>query len=385
MKKLTLIFENFESVHLEKDVGYIPRILALKEEIECEIVCYKNEDNKNISAIDNKVKIIKVENKFISKRFYFLNMLKYITINAKKIDNLMLLHINKGNFWYVFFYKLLNPKGFIYIKFDADIRVKDILEYKSKNIREDFYNYRFMKQFDYVLKKADLLSIETKKIYELLLNYNLKVKDKLLYLPNGFFINNRNYQVKDINEKENIIISIGRFGTYQKNTELLLDSLSKVKEYKNWKVILIGSIENNFNSNIKEFYKNNPHLKNTVQFLGMLNDKNVIYDYLSKSKIFLLTSRYESFALVLTEAAYFGNYIISTDVGVAEDITKSSRIGKIVNGEVGEVSQILNDVIENNIELDKYYNEIIKNSRDSFLAENKIDLLYRELLVKGLK
>jgi glycosyltransferase involved in cell wall biosynthesis len=384
MKKLTLIFENFENIHLEKDVGYIPRLLSKQEDLSCEIICYENENNLDIEIIDESVKVKKIRNRYSNTRFYFLSMMFYMIKNARKINNLMLFHINKGNFWYVFFYKLLNPKGFIYIKFDADIRIKNLFEQKPESLREKFYNFRFMSQFNYVLKKANLLSIETKQIQKILLDYKQEISDKLIYLPNGFFVNDLNLKEVKIEHKENIIISIARFGTYQKNTELLLESLAKVEDFQDWKVILIGSIEESFQSYIDDFFKKYPNMKNSIEFIGVIKDKDKIFEYLLKSKVFLLTSRYESFALVLTEAAYFGNYIVSTDVGIASDITNDGKLGKIVDESSNEIAKVLRDIIDTKIDVSLYFDDIIKNSHENFMAEKQIGFLYEELITRGL-
>jgi len=385
MKQLTLIFENFENIHLEKDVGYIPRLLSKQEDLNCEIICYENENNQSIEMIDKMVKVNKIKNKFYKKRFYFLSMMFYVIKNARSIDNLMLFHINKGNFWYVFCYKLLNPKGFIYIKFDADIRIKNLFEHKPKTLREKFYHFRFMYQFNYVIQKVNLFSIETKQIYKMLLDYRPDLLDKLIYLPNGFFVNNLNLKEARIDKKENIIISIARLGTYQKNTELLLESLSKIKDFKDWKVILIGPVEESFQIYVDEFFNNYQNLRDKVELIGMVKDKNKIFDYLAKSKVFLLTSRYESFALVLTEAAYFGNYIVSTDVGVARDITYDNKLGKTVGASSDEIAKVLDDIIGGNNKISLYFDEIIKNSHENFVADKQIEYLYKELLLRGLK
>lgn len=69
-------------------------------------------------------------------------------------------------------------------------------------------------------------------------------------------------------EKENLIISVGRFGSYQKNTDMMLDAFEKI-DLKNWKVRLIGPITDSFATNtvskyterIEAFYKKRPDLR----------------------------------------------------------------------------------------------------------------------------
>lgn len=68
-------------------------------------------------------------------------------------------------------------------------------------------------------------------------------------------------------------------------------------------------------------------LINIVILVGNIENKNLLYDYYNRAKVFLLTSRLEGFAIVYPEALKFGNYIITTDVGGAKDITNNGQIG----------------------------------------------------------
>ena len=129
-------------------------------------------------------------------------------------------------------------------------------------------------------------------------------------------------------EKENLITSVGRLGTYEKNTEMILDAAENVN-FDDWKLVLIGPVEPNLKELIEEFYINNPHLKNSVIFTGPIYDKKELWEWYNRSKVFLLTSREESFALVLMEAYRFNNYIVSTDVGWARTAIDQS-MGEII-------------------------------------------------------
>ena len=65
----------------------------------------------------------------------------------------------------------------------------------------------------------------------------------------------------------------------------------------NWKLKLIGPIEEEFKEYINNFYNENPNLKNIVEFTGPIYDRKQLADEYNKAKIFCLTSRYESFGL----------------------------------------------------------------------------------------
>jgi glycosyltransferase involved in cell wall biosynthesis len=78
-------------------------------------------------------------------------------------------------------------------------------------------------------------------------------------------------------------------------------------------------------------------MRNSIIFKGpIFNRKNLFEEY-KKSKIFCLTSQYESFGIALIEAIACGNVIVSTRVGIAEEIVKGDN-GAVV--EVGDVNAI---------------------------------------------
>ena len=98
---------------------------------------------------------------------------------------------------------------------------------------------------------------------EILKNSSLlqyKFGNKLRLMPNGFdeeLLQSLNIVERNVKHKENLIITVGRLGTYQKNTEMFLRALAQV-DLKDWKVCLIGPIEKKFQSIIDNFFKQYP-------------------------------------------------------------------------------------------------------------------------------
>ena len=155
-------------------------------------------------------------------------------------------------------------------------------------------------------------------------------------------------------DKENVIITCGRLGSYQKNTEMLLKALVNV-DLKDWKVYLIGPMtgdfslatENrNFREYVKAFFEKYPHIKEKVIFTGAIFDAHVLFEYFRKAKIFVLTSRYEGFGNVLAHARWNSDYIISTDVGGACDMTDNWKYGsKVEQDDAQGLALALNNVL----------------------------------------
>lgn len=73
--------------------------------------------------------------------------------------------------------------------------------------------------------------------------------------------------------------------------------------------------------------------------------------------MFCFTSRWESYGLVLNEAKRFRNYIISTDVGAANDLLENGRYGTLVGQDDAEALALqLQKIVDGDINIDVYEN-----------------------------
>jgi glycosyltransferase involved in cell wall biosynthesis len=267
-------------------------------------------------------------------------------LNAKKIDLLYLLQITPDSLLKMLAYRIGGGTGKIYLKLDLGLyekNGKDLLVWNNMNF--------FLRSFHMLFKNLpSIYTVETKDSYNRLLGsyYQSLVNQKKLYLmPNGFdseILSELNIVKLPVSEKQNIILTVGRIGTYQKNTELLLDILSRVN-LKGWKVYIVGAIDKIFINNIESFYSQFPDKKDSVIFTGEISQRE-LYNYYNISRVFLLTSRHESYAFVLAEAAYMNNYIISTNVGIAPELLDYAA-GHIVENNlsesfVNEIQRIIN-------------------------------------------
>jgi glycosyltransferase involved in cell wall biosynthesis len=212
----------------------------------------------------------------------------------------------------------------------------------------------------------------------------IDLKNKVRLLFSGFDreqFEQYDIKKKEYPEKENIIITVGRLGTYPKNTEMLLKAAEHI-EFKDWKIVLIGPIEtteNNFQKTVDNFYLSNPMLKNHVFFIGAVYNKKELWEWYNRAKIFILTSIYESFGIVLTEALFFRNYIISTDVGSASDLIKMGYGQIIPQDDPIYLSNVLQKIIDGD-NLNSCYNRINWESND-VSWENYIRIAAKDLYI----
>jgi glycosyltransferase involved in cell wall biosynthesis len=330
-KSFHVFFHLLSNTELTKDVGMIPFMLSYHQYYSpCVIVSYNNSTYsrfysclKPLSTLELVLLDGKSNYKLTSvplKQFYYL--LKH----AKDIDILQLYHLHQGSLFLGAVYKIMNRKGFLYIKFDSDGSYSEDIPIWKRVGRTPIF-----KTFCYI---ADLITIETPEALQNTVGKFGFFKKKLKLLPNGFggkIAEKLGFSTVDFEKKQKKIITVGRLGTTQKATEILIQAFERIaNSIPEWSLILIGPIENNLKKYAEEFYKRRPELKSRVLFTGKIDDLKMLYTFYAESSIFCLPSRHEGSAHVLVEAAFFGNAIITTDIGGARYVLDNGKIGEII-------------------------------------------------------
>ena len=160
--------------------------------------------------------------------------------------------------------------------------------------------------------QADLLITVSKGIREeLIREFNIDPENiKLIYNPVNI------EKIKYLAEEEvndewfdgeiPILITMGRLAK-QKGHWHLIRAFSKVRERKECKLVIRGNgeLEPYLEKLVRDL-----DLTNDVKFLGWQNNP---FKYISKSSIFILSSLWESFGLVIVEAMACGCPVIATD------------------------------------------------------------------------
>ena len=138
-----------------------------------------------------------------------------------------------------------------------------------------------------------------------------------------------------------------------------MESLKEI-DLKDWKVYLVGSIDKRFINYKENFFKENPSLIDKIIFTGEIKEREELYKYYNRARVFVLPSRWESFGIVMVEAMAFGNYIITSNTCAAKDITNNGEIGKIVRiDSKEELEKELEKVISGKINLKGKYEETL--------------------------
>lgn len=336
MKYVTL-FPEAENVHLIKSCGMIPFVMKKFYGYDSTFVCY---ENGNYDYLDNEVKGLKLKKLKRITNNKLLDSILFLIKNAKNIDVLHMYHLSKRTLICSYVYKFINKKGVVYLKLDNTD--KDYFGKEYVPTKELKLKFKLMKNYD-------VISTESSECYKYI---NSKFPISIKYIQNGF------YEPLDkvkVNEKKNIILTVSRIGTKQKNNEMMLEGFSKIhKEIPDWKLRMIGPVEKSFEQVLDSYLQKDPTLASKIEMLGEIKDREILNKHYNEAKIFTLTSIFEGFPTVYLEALKSGCYLVSTNFNVAKEITNF--------GEFGSVAEI-NDTKD-------YANKLLKSCKEINFDEN---------------
>lgn len=252
---------------------------------------------------------------------------------------------------------------------------------KCKYIAWEHFNFKYnlgVKLRDigrkYACKKADAVVVLTDKDKKYFLD-NLTVKNKIVRIYNPFLVKENDYRY---DKDSNVIMSSGRL-TYQKGFDILIDVANELKsKTSDFKWLILGDGEDRKMLEEKiEQYK----LQDNVELVGRVNN---VDEYYKKSRMFVLTSRFEGLVLVALEAKAYSLPIVSFDFdcGPSETI-KNNKNGFIVECfDIKKMAKKIYELLSDKDKCMKFSNNS-KLDMDKFepnLIVNEWDTLIKELL-----
>lgn len=244
--------------------------------------------------------------------------------NGRKINVLQLYHFKDESILIGLIYRLINPKGKLYLKLDLHPGILDIYK-KDPNL----FNKKTSRL--YKLIKFNLITVESQELYEFIRSkhpYFRENRDRVYYLPNGIDRMKLPATIPPLKDRKDIILHIGRLGNIDKRTDIVLEAFAAVSdEFPKWKLVLIGTPEDGFFDYLKRFITEHKSLENRIVYTGYLKTRKEVLDYYIRSKIIAFPSRYESFGLVIVEAGACGVVPVATQIPSLIDLTDNGRLG----------------------------------------------------------
>lgn len=346
---------------LTKDEGQIPFFLCKTQNVDATLVTCHINKSANLEYVHG----LNVKH-FPLIINYFLTGVVFIILNAKKIDWLNIYFAGRQAYIWSKLYKIFNPKGHVYLKLDMDFKSCDLYD---RNVTE-------RKIFTKNSEIVDIISVESIKIKKRIQKYSRKdillIRDGFAQLP---------LQPNISQPRDNMFITVGRLGTLQKGTDILLEAFAESASQHDWKLKLIGNVDANFNSYLKDYFSRYPWLRNRILFVGQITDRKKLYNEYCRARVFILPSRWESFGISAVEALSCGcRLILSDSIPPANEMTCEERFGRIVESEnvdmlakeIAKETQLkysLKQVIESSI----YANELFSWSNITHILFSEIE------------
>jgi len=226
-----------------------------------------------------------------------------------------------------------------------------------------FVNYRKLTR-RLAARMADAIVVLTNKDVE---NYknNLNIKNKIVCIYNG--MQRVNYDVNyDLNSK--IIVTAGRIA-FEKGFDMLADVANIVlHKHNDWKWYILGEGEQR--QMLEEKIKQN-NLEGRLILKGNVSN---IESYYEKAAIYVLTSRFEGFGLVLTEAKSYKLPCVSFKCpeGPAEIIIDKVNGYLVEDFDIEKMAEKILCLIEND-EIRKEFSDRAIEGTDKFDTEKILE------------
>ena len=130
-------------------------------------------------------------------------------------------------------------------------------------------------------------------------------------------------------------LAVGRFSHLHKGFDLLIEAFHLfAQQDSDWKLDIVGEgVEEELYKSLIQKY----HLEDRVFIHPFTNN---IQDYYSKAQVYVLSSRWEGFGLVLVEAMAHGLPVISSDLPTSKEIMGDFAL-YFKNGDIKELAQKL--------------------------------------------
>ena len=350
--KIVFLCNNIKSLNgVERVWSQRLSLLAEHPDYEVYLITYNQYGAPLSFPISNKVNHIDLATRYIS-RCSFHGIYQYI--DRYMSERSFRRELNQ-------MLEKLNPD----IVVCADLHVSDlkaVLSSKVQAVRvvechcglsayfEDVKKFkRFFKRIRERILKCQLLSAIRKFDKIIVMTESEKsvwnLKDKVVCIPN-MLVKYPN-QEPDKSYVHNCVISVGRYA-YQKGYDLLLESWRIVqKRHPDWTLHIYGSHD----GSVGDYER----LKDQIQQYHITNvilhqSTNDVYSCYAKSDFYVMSSRYESFGLVLIEAMSCGLPVVSFDCKYGpQSIIRNGQTGVLVSpDDINEMATVICSMIENN-------------------------------------
>lgn len=343
MKKITFLMLHLNYGGIEKQVTTLANELCEDYNVEI-IALYDILKGKSFYKLDTKINVKYIFDYGPNKKeiLQALKSFKLIKLFRELVKSVKILYTKFFGIKKIV--NNLNTNILISsrIEFSKQIYRNDIITIAQEHSYIDTDNYKKkVKKSFYGINYLVVMTQKAKEKYEEWLK-NTKSKPDIVVIPN-MISKNKDGQVSTLNNNQ--LISIGRLEPVKDFYTLILVFSIISNKYPKLKLKIIGdgSERNYLNDLVAK-----KNLDNKIIFTGKLNEEEIKKELL-KSDIFILTSKSESFSLVLCEAMNYGVPCVAFNVDVGpREIMENNITGFLIESRniaemANKISSLLDD------------------------------------------
>jgi glycosyltransferase involved in cell wall biosynthesis len=360
--KRLLFFASSKNIGLTYHLATQSFYMSKLSTIDLYVISGEKEQFKGLKKhiIDRNIKykeyfgLDEINNLFICLK----GVLKFIRTN--KFD--ILYPATNTHLVYCILYKLLSPKTKIIFTIHYFRSDKSVVK-RMINIVSYFIVLKFF---------TKIVFTQSKSIQNYFKKYHIKSKVLSLGFSENFKKNN------ELIETFNIVY-LANF-TNNKRHLLLLESINNLLKTRNNVVLYLagsGELKDKISNKVNEL-----GLKDKIIFTGYLNREDV-FTLLKKSNVGVTISKSETFGHCIVEPMFFSCPVISTKVGIAQDLLKDDYNGYLIDFEdKNKLVSSLEILIDNPQKLCDMGNNAYKTVKDNLSWE--IIIKNFELLIDNI-
>lgn len=231
--------------------------------------------------------------------------------------------------------------------------------------------------YKWIAKEAEMILTVSDKHAEAMQTCGIQNKHwgRINNVVDDFFFEPSKNRDTDISEKRKTLLHVSCFDERAKNVKGLLRAAKVLSERRqDWRLVLVGTgIDYD---DVRAFVDTLDFPKGLLVWTGELTPQEVA-SWMHKSDAFVLSSRYETYGVVLAEAAAAGVPILSTPVGIAEELADLIVPQEIAQNKPNRFAEFIETILWNSLQ-----NTTTKNA-DRFSSEaigKKLTSIYKQVI-----
>ena len=345
-------------------------------------------ENTLIDSVDEKIEVKYIKDSSMIKKKEYLKKNKRTFLGKLKYERFLSYEKKQTHKRYQDYISSLNDIEVI-IDFDLSLfkfrneiskfkKISFIHTSLNKYLKDENIDVKYYKKnltyYDKIIVVSQEMKEEVANLYP-----NLKNRLELIYnsLDFGNVIKNSENEDELVSEekellKQNFFLSVARLDTRHKDFTTLVKAYEILKkEGVKEKLYILGTGDGE--KEIRELIKK-LSLEKDILLLGA---KKNPYIWMKNAELFIHSSKFEGFGLVLIEAGVLGNVVISSDCPVGpKEILENGKSGLLFEtGNHIELAEKIKEILENE-ELEKKLKENMAISVNRFRIENNLNKLY---------